>query len=93
MLLALVMLPLICEVEAPRLAIADQPSLSKPGIPYNHQYTIRASQRQKLKSCYYAQGFSEFDRLFLRRYNACESSLNELPVSAQIAGRIVQALC
>ena len=31
--LALVMLPLINEGEAPRLAIADQPSLSKPVIP------------------------------------------------------------
>ena len=33
MLLALIVLPLIIEGEAPRPAVADQPSLSKPVIP------------------------------------------------------------
>jgi hypothetical protein len=37
--LALDCLPLIYEVEAPRLAAADQPSLSKPFIPDETQYT------------------------------------------------------
>ena len=42
MVLALKVLPRINEGEAPRLAIADQPSLSKPVIPCDVEYTIRA---------------------------------------------------
>ncbi len=38
-LLALYVLPLIYEVEAPRLAIAGQPSLSRPFIPAEEHYS------------------------------------------------------